>query len=144
MLCREIVKPDLFAPVFTKGPEIPEFAKGKASVVGARASSSRAPVPPSAPAPGRKGGSAISRFFQAMFANCRDARAYSHEARELAKEGRRIQNANRRAAGLLTEEDDKSLAPTAFQDIPMPPVTDDDFIFGAAYDEDEDEEDEDE
>ena len=63
MLCREIVKPDLFAPVFTKGPEIPKFAKGKGSLVGARASSSRAPVPPSAPAPGRKGGSAISRFF---------------------------------------------------------------------------------
>ena len=76
-----------------------------------------------------------------MFANCRDARAYSHDARELAKEGRRIQNADRRAAGLLSEEDDPSLAPTAFQDIPMPSVTDDDFLFGAAYD-DEDEEDE--
>jgi hypothetical protein len=44
--------------------------------------------------------------------------AYSHDAREFAKEGRHIQNANRRAQGLTSEEDPPELAPSAYVDIP--------------------------
>ena len=80
-----------------------------------------------------------------MFSTCRDARAYSHEARELAKEGCRIQNADRMAAGLTTEADSSSLAPSQFVYIPMPPITDDDFYFGdpATYGHDDEYEEED-
>ena len=93
MQCREMVELELFAPVFTSGPPIREHAKGKGQQDDAGPSSSHAP------APKRSNRSAISKFLQAMFSTCRDARAYSHEAKELAKEGRCIQNADRRAAG---------------------------------------------
>ena len=124
MQCREVVEPEVFAPLFTSGPPIPEHAKGKGQQGDAGPSSSYAPPPK------RSNRSAISKFLQAMFSTCRDACAYKHEARELAKEGHRIQNADRRAAGLTIEADSTSLAPSLFVDITMPPITDDDFYFG--------------
>ena len=97
MQCREVVEPEVFAPVFTSGPPIPEHTKGKSQQGDAGASSSHAP------APKKSNRSGISKFFQTMFSTYCDARAYNHEARELAKEGRHIQNVDRRAAGLTTK-----------------------------------------
>ena len=57
----------------------------------------------------------------------------------MSKETRRIQNADRRAAGVLLEADPPTLAPLDFVPIPMPPICDDDFYFGAPpADDDED------
>ena len=81
-----------------------------------------------------------SQFFKSMFETCRDARAYSHEARELAKETRRIQNADRRATGLLTTADGPELAPTAYVAITMPEISDADFYYHPQGDMPEEEE----
>ena len=115
----EVFAPEYFSPVFIKGPE---FAKGKGPL---------SDGPSSSHGPSQKNGIAISQFFNSMFTTCRDARAYCNDAREFAKEGCRIQNAYRRVAGLTTKVDSPELAPSAFVDIPMPPVTDEDFLFGA-------------
>jgi hypothetical protein len=70
-----------------------------------------------------------------LFSTCRDTHAYSHDAREFSKEGRRIQNAARRAQGLSSEEDPPELAPSAYVDVLMPGVTDADWYsyFGGGY-----------
>jgi len=94
--------------------------------------------------PSKKTKKGITKFFTTMFSVCRDARTFSHNAQELAKENRRIQNADRRAAG-HTVEDDDSLAPTQFVDVPMPDFSAEEFFYGFApahVDEDEDGDDE--
>ena len=65
-----------------------------------------------------------------MFNTCSDARALAHDAREYAKETRRIQNADRRAAGIVVADDPPALAAQEYVPIPMPPIYDDDFYFG--------------
>ena len=75
-----------------------------------------------------------------MFETCRDACAYSHEARELAKETRHIQNADRRATGLLTTADGPELAPAEYVEIPMPEISDADFYYHPQRDMPEEEE----
>jgi hypothetical protein len=43
---------------------------------------------PRVSAPPQKGG--VGAFFWSLFSTCRDARAYSHDSREFAKEGHRL------------------------------------------------------
>ena len=112
---------EYFTPSLTKGPQLPEFSKGKGRATDGPKNS-------------------ISQFFKSMFETCRDARAYSHEARELAKETRCIQNADRRATGLLTTADGPELAPTEYVERPMPEISNADFYYHPQRDMPEEEE----
>ena len=117
----EIVRPNLFIHKFIPGPNIPEFAKLKVATT-ASGSSSDGPRPPP---------SGIAKFFKAMFQTCSDARSFAHDAKEMAKETRRIQNADRRAAGFAIDVDPPELAAVDLVHIPMPLLSDADFYFGA-------------
>ena len=68
---------------------------------------------------------------------CSDARSLAHDAKELAKETRRIQNTDKRVVGVALADDPPELAPVDLVPIPMPPISDDVFYFGAPPADDE-------
>ena len=115
-----IHRPRLFTPSFQYGPDIPELARAKGP----------APTPGASGSGGsQQSSSGFAKFFKALFNTCSDSRSLAHDALEMAKETRRIQNADRRAAGTMTEDDPPSLAPKALVPIVMPPICDEDFRF---------------
>ena len=115
-----IVRPRCFKPSFIYGPEIPKIAKAKGPAAAPGASSSGG---------SQQSTSGFAMFFKALFHTCSDTRTLAHDAMEMAKETRRIQNAERRAAGTMTEADPPSLAPKDLVPIDMPAICDDDFYF---------------
>ena len=131
-----ICRPRCFAPSFIYGPDIPEFVKGKGPSMTPGASSSGGSQQQST--------SGLAKFFKALFHTCSDTRTLAHDAMEMAKETRRIQNAERRAAGTLTEEDPPSLAAKVLVPIYMISLSDGDFVFNNDGQDDDAEDDEDE
>ena len=87
------VDPDLYAPTFIEGPQIPEFAKNKGPVVEMPSSSCRVPIKK------KKKLSKWKRAVKGIFLMCKSSHIHSHEANERSKKLAREENARLRAAG---------------------------------------------